>query len=161
NRYFSLVCAASPGLEIRHDTNSKSQSKDFTVFALTHEDRDIKVRVDASGSKTQAIFDDVFSKLVEAAQPIPGFKRLKGGNTPVSLKISSLTFLDRPKLIKHSIKKIINSTTAECVAKEGLKVSKDLRVEQSYEELEQIFVPGKEFGFDAAIQLQENKKMQI
>ncbi|ONK72478.1 uncharacterized protein A4U43_C04F19850 [Asparagus officinalis] len=91
-----------------------------------------EVRVDASGSKTQAIFDDVFSKLVEAAQPIPGFKRLKGG------------------IMSHF-----------AMLQEGLKVSKDLRVEQSYEELEQIFVPGKEFGFDAAIQLQENKKMQI
>lgn len=47
-----------------------------------------QVRVDASGSKTQAIFDDVFSKLVEAAQPIPGFKRVKGGTFALLLIIS-------------------------------------------------------------------------
>lgn len=45
----------------------------------------------------------------------------------------------------------------QCYLQEGLKVSKDLRVEQSYEELEEMFVPGKEFGFDATIQLRETK----
>lgn len=38
-----------------------------------------QVSVEVSGSKTRAIFDDVFDKMVAAAQPIPGFRRVKGG----------------------------------------------------------------------------------
>lgn len=38
-----------------------------------------QLSVEVSGAKTEAIFDDVFSKMVAAAQPIPGFRRVKGG----------------------------------------------------------------------------------
>lgn len=37
------------------------------------------MKICVSGEKTQQIFDKVFSKLVDAAQPIPGFRRVKGG----------------------------------------------------------------------------------
>lgn len=36
---------------------------------------------------------------------------------------------------------------------EGLKVRKDLRVEQSFEDLEVAFEPGEDFSFDAVIHL--------
>ena len=42
--------------------------------------------MELSGVKTRAIFDDVFSKMVADAQPIPGFRRVKGGK-PFSLWI--------------------------------------------------------------------------
>lgn len=38
-----------------------------------------QIRVEVSGAKTRAIFNDVFDKMVAAAQPIPGFRRVKGG----------------------------------------------------------------------------------
>ena len=38
-----------------------------------------QINVEVSGAKTRAIFDDVFDKMVTAAQPIPGFRRVKGG----------------------------------------------------------------------------------
>lgn len=38
---------------------------------------------------------------------------------------------------------------------EDLKVSKDLRVEQSFEDLEELFEPDEKFSFDAVIKLQE------
>ena len=38
---------------------------------------------------------------------------------------------------------------------EGMKVSKDLKVEQSFEDLEDAFEPDEEFRFDAVVQLQE------
>lgn len=37
--------------------------------------------VDVFGTRTQAVFDEVFSKMVADAQPIPGFRRVKGGKT--------------------------------------------------------------------------------
>lgn len=36
-----------------------------------------------------------------------------------------------------------------------MKITEDLRVAQSFEELEATFEPGKEFSFDAIIQLKE------
>ena len=38
-----------------------------------------QISVEVSGAKTQAIFDDVFDKMVAAARPIPRFRRVKGG----------------------------------------------------------------------------------
>ena len=38
-----------------------------------------QISVEIFGAKTQAIFDNVFDKMVAAAQPIPGFRRVKGG----------------------------------------------------------------------------------
>ena len=38
---------------------------------------------------------------------------------------------------------------------EGLKVGKDLRIEQSFEDLEEAFEPDETFNFDAVVQLQE------
>lgn len=38
---------------------------------------------------------------------------------------------------------------------EDLKVSKDLRVEQSFEDLEELFEPDEKFSFHAVIKLQE------
>lgn len=40
---------------------------------------------------------------------------------------------------------------------EGLIVSKDLRVHQSFEDLEAMFEAGEKFRFEAVIQLQETK----
>lgn len=41
------------------------------------------------------------------------------------------------------------------LSQEGLEVSTDLRVEQSFEDLEDLFEPDEKFSFDAVIQLQE------
>jgi len=39
----------------------------------------VQISVEVFGNKTQRIFDDVFKRMVAAAQPIPGFRRVKGG----------------------------------------------------------------------------------
>ncbi|WOK96489.1 hypothetical protein Cni_G05196 [Canna indica] len=137
--------------------NSVTTLDDVTVTASNTDDREIKIRVDVSGARTQTIFDDVLSKLTAAAQPIPGFRRVKGGKTPDVPKDVLLHILGPAKVYKNSIKKIINTTVAEYVEKENLKVTNNLRVEQSYEELESTFQPGNNFGFDAILQLQETR----
>lgn len=38
-----------------------------------------QLSIEVSGTTTQTIFDEVFDKMVEEAQPIPGFRRVKGG----------------------------------------------------------------------------------
>lgn len=44
---------------------------------------------------------------------------------------------------------------------EGLKVTKDLKVEQSFEDLEATFQPGKNFSFDAILQLQKTNSKKF
>ncbi|CAI0544030.1 unnamed protein product [Linum tenue] len=180
---------------------SSSRIGDFRVITTSTDDSTVmKVNVEVSGTKTRAIFDDVFDRMVEAAQPIPGFRRVKGVITPpVFLELSVYFFcyclsiasneclnflaciccwanyvdhwgtagktpniprdilleiLGASRVYKEVIKKVINSAMAEYVDKEGLKVGKDLRVEQSFEDLEEAFSPGEKFSFDAVLRLQ-------
>ncbi|XP_020593049.1 uncharacterized protein LOC110033420 isoform X1 [Phalaenopsis equestris] len=136
---------------------SATSFKDFRVYADVGE-REIKVRVDVSGARTQEIFDDVFSKLVDAAQPIPGFRRVKGGKTPEVPKDVLIQIIGPSKVKKETILQVINTTVNEYVSKEGLNVTKELRVEQSYDEIEAAFIPGEEFSFEAIIGLQQTSK---
>ena len=50
---------------------------------------------------------------------------------------------------------MLGINTVFSLLQEGLKVSKDLRVEQSFEDLEDAFEPDEKFSFDAVIQLQQ------
>ncbi|KAI8567066.1 hypothetical protein RHMOL_Rhmol02G0092300 [Rhododendron molle] len=135
---------------------SSSPSQDFSVTASgTSEANELRLSVEVSGAKTEAIFDDVLSKMAVAAQPIPGFRRVKGGKTPNIPQDVLLQILGPSEVYKQVIKKVINSTIAEYVEKEGLTVSTDLRVEQSFEDLEAKFEPGGKFSFDAVVQLRE------
>lgn len=71
----AAVVSAAEDVEV-----SSSRFKDCTVMITsTNEDQELKIRVEVSGAKTRAIFEDVFKKMVTAAQPIPGFRRVKGG----------------------------------------------------------------------------------
>uniref|UniRef100_A0A7N2MSG4 Trigger factor ribosome-binding bacterial domain-containing protein n=1 Tax=Quercus lobata TaxID=97700 RepID=A0A7N2MSG4_QUELO len=214
HKYHPAVCAVISG--VKDVGVSSSQFDDFSVAATsTSKGRELKISVEIFGAKTQAIFDNVFDKMVAAAQPIPGFRRVKGGKifnlmyilswrslgyvwmshcgildthhqpqpqpathdaclmhlTDKGLekgwlgKISGISsfipkdilleVLGPSKVYEQVIKEVINSTIAEYVEKEGLKVSKDLRVEQSFEDLEATFEAGQKFSFDVVIQLQE------
>ncbi|KAJ1417006.1 Trigger factor, ribosome-binding, bacterial [Sesbania bispinosa] len=151
---------------------SKERNSTNSTFRRKH------ISIEVSGSKTQRIFDDVFQKMVVAAQPIPGFRRVKGGKTPDIPKDILLEVLGPSRVFKEVIKKIINSTVAEYVEKIGsshfcfafcvntdisgnnsmqerLIVSQDLRVEQSFEDLETTFEEGEKFRFDVVLQLQK------
>ncbi|KAK9907832.1 hypothetical protein M0R45_000203 [Rubus argutus] len=132
---------------------SSTQSEDLSIAVTTTGTNggELKISVEVSGAKTQAIFDDVFDKMVAAAQPIPGFRR---GKHRIYLETFWSKSLDRRKY-KQVIKKVINSTIAEYVEKEGLEVRKDLRVEQSFEDLAASFEAGEKFSFDAVVHLQK------
>ncbi|KAK7334488.1 hypothetical protein VNO80_26245 [Phaseolus coccineus] len=144
---------------------SSNQFEDFSVSVVEKDDtRELKISVEVYGNKTQRIFDDVFKRMVAAAQPIPGFRRVKGGGVFMLYdcimfcaqqipKDILLEVLGPSKVFKEVIKKIINSTVAEYVEKERLTVSKDLRVEQSFEDLETTFVEGEKFSFDVVLEL--------
>ncbi|KZV43110.1 hypothetical protein F511_04502 [Dorcoceras hygrometricum] len=98
--------------------------------------------------------------MVADAQPIPGFRRVKGGKTPNIPKNILLEILGPSNVYERVIKKVINAIVAEYVAKERLRVGKDLRVVQSFEDLEAQFEPGDVFRFDAIVSLSRLKNQQ-
>ncbi|TKW34119.1 hypothetical protein SEVIR_2G283400v4 [Setaria viridis] len=148
-----LLQAASSVQRTENLTQSSVSFKDFCVSVCTEEGGLIKIQVNVSGTMTDSIFEKVLTKKVAAAQPLPGFRQMKGGKTPDVPKEVALHLIGPSKVKKETIKKIINCTVAEYVQKEGLTASKNLKVEQSYEELEAAFEPGKEFCFDAMVQI--------
>ncbi|XP_026448369.1 uncharacterized protein LOC113348732 isoform X1 [Papaver somniferum] len=155
----SSLCAFALSSESEEVGISTTSLDGISVAATTtSEPLELKIRIDVTGAKTQEIFDDVFSKMVAAAQPIPGFRRVKGGKTPNIPEDILVQVLGPEKVYKNVIKRVINSSIAEYVEKEGLKITKELSVEQNYEELEAKFEPGTEFSFDAFIHLQETNK---
>ncbi|XP_015868651.3 uncharacterized protein LOC107406063 [Ziziphus jujuba] len=148
---FAVLSGAKDAVEI-----SPSEFENFSVTAeSTNESGELKLSIEVSGTTTQTIFDEVFDKMVEEAQPIPGFRRVKGGKTPNIPKNILLEVLGPSNVFKQVIERVINSTIAEYVEKGDLKVSKDLRVEQSFEDLEAMFEAGEEFSFSAVLRLQE------
>ncbi|XP_010238371.1 uncharacterized protein LOC100832086 isoform X3 [Brachypodium distachyon] len=134
-----VVQAISPVQCTENPMQAFISFEDFHVSVLTEEDGVIK---------------KVFAKHVAAAQPLPGFRQMKGGKTPDVPKEVALHLIGPSKVKKAAIKKIINRAVAEYVEKENLDVLKNLKVLQSYEELEAAFEPGKEFCFDATVHLQ-------
>ncbi|XP_010522041.1 PREDICTED: uncharacterized protein LOC104800810 isoform X2 [Tarenaya hassleriana] len=134
------VCATPSDVE---DVKASSLEKEDVLVATsgTVKSDELKIHVEVSGERTREEFDNVFDKMVAAAQPIPGFRRVKGGKTPNIPRDILLEILGPSKVYKQVIKKVINSTIADYVEKEGLKVGKDLRIEQSYEDLEETFEP--------------------
>uniref|UniRef100_A0A0D9XFM5 peptidylprolyl isomerase n=1 Tax=Leersia perrieri TaxID=77586 RepID=A0A0D9XFM5_9ORYZ len=150
----SVLRAVSPVQCIENSTESSVSFKDFLVSVQTEEDGLRKIRATIAGTMTESIFDTVFSKNLAAAQPLPGFRRMKGGKTRDIPKDIALHLIGPSKVKKETIKNIISFTIAEYVQKEGFAASKNLKVLQSFEELEATFEPGKEFCFDAALHLQ-------
>lgn len=146
-----------PTASVLSDTEiSSARFEEFSVSTVDTDDvRELKISIEVSGNRTQRTFDDVFQKMVKAAQPIPGFRRVKGGKTPNIPKDILLEVLGPSNVFKQVIKEIINSTVAEYVEKESLRVSSDLRVEQSFEDLETTFEEGEKFSFDVVLQLQK------
>nr|CAB3504826.1 unnamed protein product [Digitaria exilis] len=126
--------------------------KDFCVSVCPEENNLMKIQVSVSGTMTDSVFEKVFTK--KGKLQICTNLLI----TPfVALKIPkevALHLIGPSKVKKETITKIINCTVAEYVRKEGLTASKDLKVQQSYEELEAAFEPGKEFCFDATVHLQ-------
>ncbi|CAH8264270.1 unnamed protein product [Arabidopsis lyrata] len=150
NKQFIAVSAAPSDVE----TSSKDES--FLVTKVeTKNINEVKVHVQVSGEKTKTVFNHVFEKMVAAAQPIPGFRRVKGGKTPNIPRDVLLEILGYSKVYRQVIKKLINSAIEDYVKQEDVKVGKELTVEQSYEDLEETFEPGESFSFDAIIKLQE------
>ncbi|CAM8926956.1 unnamed protein product [Rhodiola kirilowii] len=155
-----IVCAASAasGLEASIGTDAKESDIKVkaTVSVITQDEEKIELKVDVSGEETDKVFNLVLRNLASTAPPIPGFRRQKGGKTTKVPKDFLLNVLGEERVTKFVIQEIVSSTVADYVKKEGLAVKENkLNTTQTIEELQKMLSPGKEFGFNANLELEK------
>ncbi|XP_008460020.1 uncharacterized protein LOC103498959 [Cucumis melo] len=148
---------ASSGLEAAL-TDYKGNAitlKNAKVVVESEEENKIQLRVDLTGDETQKVFDQVLTNLARSAPPMPGFRKQKGGKTSNVPKSFLLEVLGKDRVTKFVIQEILNSTMADYAKKENINV-KDNKVNttQTADELKVLFNPGKEFGFNAILELE-------
>ncbi|KAH9310686.1 hypothetical protein KI387_025721 [Taxus chinensis] len=71
------AATSDTGLEVSKPEISVINGRKITVES--REDGKIHVRVDVSGKDTEKTFDDVVTKFAKEMGPLPGFRKLKGG----------------------------------------------------------------------------------
>ncbi|XVF37602.1 hypothetical protein REPUB_Repub20aG0023800 [Reevesia pubescens] len=152
------ISALASGLEatISDTDDNLIALKDAQVVVESSDENKIQLRVDVTGIETQKVFNKVLTDLARQAPPIPGFRREKGGNSLVP-KDFLLQILGEDRVTKFVIQEIVTSTVADYVKKENLNVKENkVSTSQTTEELKVSFTPGKEFGFNAVLELEES-----
>lgn len=155
-KHFSWpLSAISSGLEASiTDQKKNDMSLDNVKIVVESRDDDkIHVRVDMTGEETQKAFDDVLTNLARTAPPVPGFRRMKGGKTSNVPKTFLLQMLGKDRVTKFLIQEVVSITIGDFVRKEKLTVKSKFQTAQTAEELESAFSPGKEFGFNATMEI--------
>lgn len=138
------------------DLADDERVKNAKIVVESEEAEKIQVRVDVSEEDTKIIFEKVLTNLEKSAQPIPGFRRKKGGKTSEVPREFLPQILGEDLVASSVIREIINSTLADYVEKENLVVKDNkISITQSEDELMESFAPGAEFGFNAILELEK------
>ncbi|CAM6084577.1 unnamed protein product [Calypogeia fissa] len=156
---YSTICAAAPDLAAgaKNTKLAPLTIKDAKIVAEPPKDNQLKIRVDIDGQATKRAFDTVLKDLAKNAPPVPGFRKAKGGKTSI-VPLNVIYQLMGPRLVrKFVIEEILKATLNDYVQKEGIKVKNELKTDQSSDELDAQFEPGKEFGFNATLDLAEEE----
>lgn len=150
------ISAVGTGLEASvTDTANSISVKNAKIVQESQADDILQLRVDVPGEDTQIVFDKVLANLARTAPPVPGFRRQKGGKTSKVPKSFLLQIIGEDRVTKFVIQEIVSSTLAEYVKKENLTVKENkINTTQTAEELKSAFIPGKEFGFNATMELE-------
>ncbi|KAL9668948.1 hypothetical protein QQ045_006489 [Rhodiola kirilowii] len=113
------TCSSSSSVVSSGVVNTGNSNFDGIAVATTLniDSKELKISVVVSGAKTQSIFDDVFSKIVADSQPIPGFRRVKGGKFFTLFVSYCLKVLGQSRIYRQAISKIINYAIAGFVEK--------------------------------------------
>ncbi|MQL83667.1 hypothetical protein Taro_016164 [Colocasia esculenta] len=152
------ISAVGSGLEATFTDPKKNDISlpDVKIVVESRDDEKIHVKVDLTGEETQRAFDEVLTNLARTAPPIPGFRKTKGGKTSNVPKSFLLQILGRDRVTKFLIQEVVSTTMRDFVTKENLKVkSSKCNTTQTAEELESSFSPGKEFGFNATLEIEK------
>ncbi|KAG8492976.1 hypothetical protein CXB51_012648 [Gossypium anomalum] len=177
------ISALASGLEASiSDADDKLIAlKDAKIVVESKDENKIQLRVDVTGIETQKVFNKVLTDLARQAPPIPGFRREKGGKTTKVRGFLPLHFfrfliwpcflssclvprefllqiLGEERVTKFVVQEIVTSTVADYVKEENLNVKdKKVSTSQSAEELKVSFTPGKDFWFNAVVELEESE----
>ncbi|KAG0625296.1 hypothetical protein M758_2G043000 [Ceratodon purpureus] len=130
--------------------------KDAKIEAQPPQDLKLKLRVELSGKDTQRAFDTVVRSLAKNAPPVPGFRKAKGGKSSIVPTSVLLNMMGVSRVRKFVIEEIVRTVLVEYVEKEGIKAKKSLATDKNADELNAIFEPGQDFGFDATLDLEED-----
>lgn len=152
----SPILALGSGVE-GSTTNRKKNDLSLDNVKTVVESRDedkIHVRIDLTGEQTQRAFDFVLANLARTAPPVPGFRRRKGGKTSTVPKSFLLRILGNDNATNFVIQEIVSVSINDYVKKENVKVKNQFKTTQTVEELKAVFLPGSEFGFNAAIEIE-------
>ncbi|EYU36699.1 hypothetical protein MIMGU_mgv1a021828mg, partial [Erythranthe guttata] len=177
---FKPISAVSSGLEASITEPNVISVKNVEIVVESQDDDKIQVRVDLLGKETQTVFDKVLRSLARSAPPVPGFRREKGGSLFIIInfclmcmgtsagkttKVELFSFvptdfllqiLGEARVTNFVIQEIVSSTLADYVKKENLTVKENkVNTIQTAEELKSVFVPGKDFGFNATLELEK------
>ncbi|TYJ37012.1 hypothetical protein E1A91_A05G346900v1 [Gossypium mustelinum] len=154
------ISALASGLEASiSDADDKLIAlKDAKIVVESKDENKIQLRVDVIGIETQKVFNKVLTDLARQAPPIPGFRREKGGKTTKVPREFLLQILGEERVTKFVVQEIVTSTVADYVKEENLNIKdKKVSTSQSAEELKVSFTPGKDFWFNAVLELEESE----
>ncbi|PPD93471.1 hypothetical protein GOBAR_DD09603 [Gossypium barbadense] len=166
------ISALASGLEASiSDADDKLIAlKEAKIVVESKDENKIQLRVDVTGIETQKVFNKVLTDLARQAPPIPGFRREKGEMDLELGYFSSnvsyawvpreflLQILGEERVTKFVVQEIVTSTVADYVKEENLNVKdKKVSTSQSAEELKVSFTPGKDFWFNAVLELEESE----
>ncbi|KAG4149233.1 hypothetical protein ERO13_D05G328000v2 [Gossypium hirsutum] len=154
------ISALASGLEASiSDADDKLIAlKEAKIVVESKDENKIQLRVDVTGIETQKVFNKVLTDLARQAPPIPGFRREKGGKTTKVPREFLLQILGEERVTKFVVQEIVTSTVADYVKEENLNVKdKKVSTSQSAEELKVSFTPGKDFWFNAVLELEESE----
>ncbi|KAH7572901.1 hypothetical protein JRO89_XS03G0031200 [Xanthoceras sorbifolium] len=141
---------------IKVDANSKQVL--LRAFMIRYKkifEASYQVRVDLTGDETQKVFDKVLTNLARSAPPIPGFRREKGGKTSKVPKSLLLQVIGEERVMKFVVQEIVSSTMTD-YTKKAMK-DKKINTIQTAQELRKLFTPGKDFGFNAVMELEKSE----
>lgn len=154
------ISASSSGLEasITDQKDNAITLKNAEIVIESQDENKIQLKVQLPGDETQKVFDKVLANLASTAPPVPGFRRQKGGKTSQVPKSFLLQIIGEERVTKFVIQEIVNSSLADYVKKENLKVKDNkINTTQTAAELKSLFTPGKEFGFNAIVELENSE----
>ncbi|XP_026422222.1 uncharacterized protein LOC113318290 [Papaver somniferum] len=161
-RSSQITYAVDSGVEssITADQDIVRHLKQAKVVIESRDDDKIQVRVDLTGIETLKIHDVVIANLAKSAPPVPGFRKMKGGKTSNIPKSFILRALGEDRVTKFTVQEIVSATMTEFVKTENLTVNNTFKTIQSAAELKATFKPGKEFGFNATLDIEKENSDQ-
>ncbi|XP_047334551.1 uncharacterized protein LOC124938198 isoform X2 [Impatiens glandulifera] len=151
---------SATGLGLEASTSPKISSiniKDAKVVLESKDGDKLKLRVDLSGKETDKVFNLVLKNLALTAPPVPGFRKQKGGKMTNVPKDFLLQILGEDRVTNFVIQEIVSTTLADYAQKENLNVKENkVSTVETSDELKSSFVAGKEFGFTATLEIEED-----